>query len=111
VLTGTTIIGRDPTVWENPMEFRPEMMMSRSGSDDGGEEVGDVSSFKMLPFGAGRRMCPSNKYGSLILEYFVANLVWNFEWKAVDGVDLLEKEEFLVVMKNPVRAQVIPRVK
>ncbi|KAE8022243.1 hypothetical protein FH972_008059 [Carpinus fangiana] len=111
VLIGTAIIGRDPTVWDNPMEFRPERMMSRSSGDDGGEEVGDVSSFKMLPFGAGRRMCPGYKYGSLILEYFVANLVWNFEWKAVDDVDLSEKEEFLVVMKNPVRAQVIPRVK
>ncbi|XP_062153879.1 cytochrome P450 89A2-like [Alnus glutinosa] len=111
VLIGTAIIGRDPTVWENPMEFRPERMMTSTSNDNGtgGEEVGDVTSFKMLPFGAGRRMCPGYKYGSLIIEYFVANLVWNFEWKAVDDVDLSEKEEFLVVMKNPVRAQVIPR--
>jgi cytochrome P450 len=111
VLIGTAIIGRDPTVWENPMEFRPERMMTSTSNDNGtgGEEVGDVTSFKMLPFGAGRRMCPGYKYGSLILEYFVANLVWNFEWKAVDDVDLTEKEEFLVVMKNPVQAKVIPR--
>ncbi|GLT68242.1 hypothetical protein SLA2020_404920 [Shorea laevis] len=88
-------------------------MMTTAKSNDGGEEevTGDVSSFKMLPFGAGRRMCPGYKYGSLILEYFVANLVWNFEWKAVDDVDMSEKEEFLVVMKNPVRAQIISRIK
>ncbi|XP_059432462.1 cytochrome P450 89A2-like [Corylus avellana] len=109
VLIGTAIIGRDPTVWENPSEFRPERMISIN--DNGGEEVGDVLSFKMLPFGAGRRMCPGYKYGTLILEYFVANLIWQFEWKAVDDVDLTEREAFLVVMKNPVRAKVIPRVK
>jgi cytochrome P450 len=110
VLIGTSIIGRDPTVWENPTEFRPERMMG-SSDDNSGEDVADVSSYKMLPFGAGRRMCPGYKYGTLILEYFIANLVWNFEWKAVDDVDLTEKEEFLIVMKNPVRAKVIPRVK
>jgi cytochrome P450 len=109
VLIGTSIIGRDPTVWENPDEFRPERMFSIN--DNGEEEVGDVSSFPMLPFGAGRRMCPGYKYGTLILEYFVANLIWQFEFKKVDDVDLTEKEAFLVVMKNPVRAQVIPRVK
>jgi cytochrome P450 len=111
VVVVSGILGRDPTVWENPMEFRPERMMSRSSNDDGGEEAGDLSSFKMMPFGGGRRMCPGYKYAFLILEYFVANLVWNFEWKAVDDVDMSEKEEFVVVMKNPVRAQIIPRVK
>ncbi|KAJ6378177.1 hypothetical protein OIU78_028417 [Salix suchowensis] len=37
----------------------------------------------------------------------LANLIWKFEWKAVDGddVDLSEKEEFTVVMKNPLQAQ------
>lgn len=40
------------------------------------------------------------------LEYFVANyLVWNFELRALNGdvVDLSEKEEFTVVMKNPLQ--------
>ncbi|GAY69051.1 hypothetical protein CUMW_268990 [Citrus unshiu] len=50
----------------------------------------------MMPFGAGRRICPGFGLAMLYLEYFVANLVWNFEWKAMDGdeVDLTEKQEF-----------------
>ncbi|CDP18188.1 unnamed protein product [Coffea canephora] len=49
----------------------------------------------------------------LHLEYFVANFVWNFEWKAIDevGVDLSEKQEFIVVMRNPLLARITPRAK
>ncbi|XP_041013393.1 cytochrome P450 89A2-like [Juglans microcarpa x Juglans regia] len=106
----TALIGRDPNVWENPMEFRPERLLT---SEDIGEEVSDVTAFKMMPFGAGRRKCPGNKLGLLLLQYFVSNLVWNFEFKTVDGegVDLSEKVKFLIVMKNPVRAYISPRIK
>ncbi|KAB1205281.1 Cytochrome P450 89A9 [Morella rubra] len=107
----TSLIGRDPNVWEDPMDFRPERLINNEGTS--GEEVSDVTAYKMMPFGAGRRMCAGNRLGLLLMEYFVANLVLNFEWKAVDGegVDLSEREEFLVVMKNPVRAHVSPRIK
>ncbi|CAI0567310.1 unnamed protein product [Linum tenue] len=94
-------MGRDPEVWEDPMAFNPERFVDITGSKE----------IKMMPFGVGRRMCPGYALALLHLEYFVANLVWSFEWKAVegDGVDLSEKPEFTVVMKNPLRAQVFPR--
>ncbi|XP_038726388.1 cytochrome P450 89A2-like [Tripterygium wilfordii] len=107
-------MGWDPKVWEDPMSFKPERFMS---SDDGGAgEAFDITGskeIKMMPFGAGRRMCPGYGLGMLHLEYFVANLVWNFEWKAKDGdgVDLSEKLEFTVVMKNPLHAYISPRSK
>lgn len=68
---------------------------------------------KMMPFGAGRRICPGLGLAMLHLEYYVANLVWNFEWKAVDGdnVDLSEKQEFTTVMKYPLNVHISPRHK
>ncbi|KAJ6397975.1 hypothetical protein OIU77_018897 [Salix suchowensis] len=77
-------MGWDPKVWEDPMAFKPE-----------------------------RRICPGHGLAMLHLEYFVANLIWKFEWKAVEGddVDLSEGEEFTVVMKNPLQAQICPRLK
>lgn len=63
---------------------------------------------KMMPFGAGRRICPGIGLAMLHLEYFVANLVREFEWKATDGeVDLSEKLDFTVVMENPLMACVV----
>ncbi|CAN1841300.1 Cytochrome P450 89A9 [Linum perenne] len=94
-------IGRNPEVWEDPMTFKPERFMNASGKE-----------IKMMPFGAGRRMCPAYELALLHLEYFVANLVWSFEWKAIagEGVDLSEDEQpFAVVMKNPLQAYVSPR--
>ncbi|KAK7858456.1 cytochrome p450 89a9 [Quercus suber] len=66
----------------------------------------------MMPFGVGRRICPGSGLAMLHLEYFVANLVWSFEWKAVEGgdVDLTEKQEFTMVMKNPLKAHLSLRL-
>ncbi|WZY72881.1 hypothetical protein YC2023_005121 [Brassica napus] len=99
-------IGRDPAVWDEPMAFKPERFM--------GEESVDITGsrgIKMMPFGAGRRICPGIGLAMLHLEYYVANMVREFEWKEVKGceVDLAEKVEFTVVMKHPLKARAVPR--
>ncbi|XP_058086033.1 cytochrome P450 89A2-like [Magnolia sinica] len=102
-------MGLNKEIWEDPMEFRPERFL------DGGEAVDITGSreIKMMPFGAGRRICPAHGLAMLHLEYFVANLVREFEWKPKDGedVDLTEKLEFTVVMKNPLETNIISRRK
>ncbi|CAH8385064.1 unnamed protein product [Eruca vesicaria subsp. sativa] len=99
-------IGRDPSVWDEPMKFKPERFM-------GGEPVDITGSrgIKMMPFGAGRRICPGIGLAMVHLEYYVANMVREFEWKGVKGceVDLAEKVEFTVVMKHPLKARAVPR--
>ncbi|KAK7818822.1 cytochrome p450 89a2 [Quercus suber] len=102
-------MGWDSRVWEDPMEFKPERFLS---GDGGVFDITGSREIKMMPFGAGRRICPASGLAILHLEYFVANLVWNFEWKAVDGdeVDLSEKLEFTMVMKNPLKAHLSPRL-
>ncbi|XP_061999961.1 cytochrome P450 89A2-like [Rosa rugosa] len=103
-------IGWDSKVWEDPMAFKPERFLS-GGAGEGVDITGNRE-IKMMPFGAGRRICPASGLAMLHLEYFVANLVWRFEWKAVDGanVDLSEKQEFTVVMKNPLQVNISQRV-
>ncbi|XVE62352.1 hypothetical protein DITRI_Ditri06bG0111300 [Diplodiscus trichospermus] len=104
-------MGWDPKVWEDPMTFKPERFLT---NDKNSGEVFDITGsreIKMMPFGVGRRICPGLGLAMLHLEYFVANLVWNFEWKAIDGdeVNLEEKPEFTVVMKTPLQAHIYPR--
>ncbi|XP_028767208.1 cytochrome P450 89A2-like [Neltuma alba] len=99
-------IGLDPKEWENPMEFKPERFLN------GGEafDITGSREIKMMPFGVGRRICPGYNLALLHLEYFVANLVWTFEWKSSSGdIDLSEKLEFTVVMKNPLQVHISPR--
>lgn len=105
-------MGLDPQVWANPLDFNPDRFLSVGGDDTKAFDITGVREIKMMPFGAGRRVCPAYGLAMVHLEYFVANLIWHFEWKAVDGnnVDLSEKLEFTVMMKNPLCARIRPRV-
>ncbi|XP_062119678.1 cytochrome P450 89A2-like [Humulus lupulus] len=101
-------MGWDPKVWEDPMAFKPERFLV--GDDSKVEfDITGNREIKMMPFGAGRRICPAYGLAMLHLEYFVANLVWKFEWNKVGEVDLSEAQEFTVVMKNPLHARLTPR--
>ncbi|KAK6289269.1 hypothetical protein POUND7_000810 [Theobroma cacao] len=108
----TAEVGWDPKVWDDPVVFKPERFVS----SDGGEEMFDITGsteIKMIPFGAGRGICPAYGLAMLHLEYFVANLVWFFEWRPVDGddIDLSDTEEFTIVMKNLLQACMYPRLR
>uniref|UniRef100_A0A0E0BCM9 Cytochrome P450 n=1 Tax=Oryza glumipatula TaxID=40148 RepID=A0A0E0BCM9_9ORYZ len=102
-------MGRDEREWEKPMEFIPERFLA--GGDGEGVDVTGSREVRMMPFGVGRRICAGLGVAMLHLEYFVANLVKEFEWKEVAGdeVDLTEKNEFTAVMAKPLRAQLVKR--
>ncbi|XP_044468673.1 cytochrome P450 89A2-like [Mangifera indica] len=103
-------MGWDPKVWEDPMAFKPERF---EGEEAYNIDITGSREIKVMPFGVGRRICPGLGLAMLHLEYFVANLAWKFEWKSVEGdeIDLSEKQEFTMVMKNPLKAHVSPRIK
>ncbi|KAH7668649.1 Cytochrome P450 E-class group I protein [Dioscorea alata] len=100
-----TSIGLDGKVWEDPLEFKPERFMA--GREGEGVDVQcGKSEIKMMPFGTGRRMCPGLDLAMIQFQYFVANLVNEMEFKEVEGmeVDLSEKAELFVPMKNTIHA-------
>ncbi|KAJ1693219.1 hypothetical protein LUZ63_009917 [Rhynchospora breviuscula] len=104
-------IGCDGSIWSDPFDYRPERFME--GGEGEGVDLTGTKEIKMMPFGAGRRICPGMALALMHLEYFVANLVKEFEWKEIDEekVDLAEKLEFTVVMKKPLKAYIVPRRK
>ncbi|MQM01053.1 hypothetical protein Taro_033797 [Colocasia esculenta] len=105
-------MGLDEKNWSDPLEFKPERFLlggaecHKLGVVVGKEEI------KMMPFGAGRRACPGLGLAMLLLKYFVANLVTQYDWKAVEeeGIDLTEKLGLTVVMKNPLKARLYKRI-
>ncbi|KAG2570888.1 cytochrome P450 89A2-like [Panicum virgatum] len=112
---GTTVnfmvaeMGRDEREWKNPMEFSPERFLP--GGDGEGVDVTGTKGIRMMPFGVGRRICAGLGIAMLQLEYFVANMVREFEWQEVPGeeVDFAEKNEFTTVMKKPLCPRLVPR--
>ena len=70
-------IGHDPEVWKDPEVFMPERFLA-----PGANHV-DVKGhhFELLPFGAGRRICPGMLMGLGIVQLTLATLVHSLEWE------------------------------
>ncbi|KAF8697475.1 hypothetical protein HU200_005192 [Digitaria exilis] len=77
-------IGRDPAAWDAPEEFRPERFMFR---DSGGAPVDfRGTDYQLVPFGAGRRICPGISFALPVLELALAGLLRHFDWELPAGV-------------------------
>lgn len=101
-------ISEDPKIWTDPETFNPERFIS--GGEDA--DITGVTGVKMMPFGAGRRICPGLGMATVHVNLMLARMVQEFEWSVYPEntkVDLKDKFEFTVVMKNPLRAKVKPR--
>ncbi|KAF7094005.1 hypothetical protein CFC21_096367 [Triticum aestivum] len=72
-------MGRDPACWEKPEEFYPERF-------DGMDTDFYGLHYELLPFGAGRRICPAIPMGATIVEFTLASLLHSFDWELPDGM-------------------------
>ncbi|XP_002303241.3 trimethyltridecatetraene synthase [Populus trichocarpa] len=78
VLVNVWTIGRDPKVWDKPDEFFPERFIGNSIDVRGHD-------YELLPFGAGRRMCPGYPLGLKVIQATLSNLLHGFKWRLPDG--------------------------
>ncbi|CAI0374711.1 unnamed protein product [Linum tenue] len=74
VIVNYWAIGRDPSYWTQPDEFMPERFLDSSVDYKGFD-------FQLIPFGAGRRLCPGINYGIAVVSLLLANLIYHFDWK------------------------------
>ena len=83
-------IARDPKLWENPLEFRPERFEEENIDIKGND-------FRVLPFGAGRRVCPGAQLGINLVQSMLGHLLHHFRWELPEGV----KPEEVDMTENP----------
>ena len=51
--------------------------------------------FELIPFGAGRRICPGIFIALATVELSLANLLHKFDWEKPSGVDYIDMDDVL----------------
>lgn len=112
---GTTLlvniwaIGRDPEVWTDPLEFRPNRFLPGEGRPEMDVSGND---FRLIPFGAGHRICAGMNLGMRMGQLLTATLVQAFSWDLSDGLapeELNMEEGFGLTLRKKVPLMVLAR--
>ncbi|KAI3503126.1 hypothetical protein L1887_31562 [Cichorium endivia] len=106
VLVNAWAIGRDSNLWDESLKFKPERF-SNSSVDVRGRD------FELIPFGAGRRICPGLSLAIRMLPVMLGSLLNNFDWNLDGGLGLEEldlNEKFGITLQkaNPLCVVPIP---
>ncbi|XP_015063977.1 geraniol 8-hydroxylase-like [Solanum pennellii] len=104
VLVNVWAIGRDSGIWENPLDFKPERFWE-SEIDVRGRD------FELIPFGAGRRICPGLPLAIRIIPVVLGSLINTFNWKLHGGIapnDLNMEEKFGITLAKAQPLLVVP---
>ncbi|KAJ4846882.1 hypothetical protein Tsubulata_011891 [Turnera subulata] len=93
VLANAWAIQRDPTLWEDPSSFRPERF------DD---VQANSLTYKLMPFGAGRRACPGEPLALRVITLTLGTLIQCFDWETISGEEISMKENIAISMSRAV---------
>ncbi|CAL1375542.1 unnamed protein product [Linum trigynum] len=104
IMVNAWAIGRDPATWDNPNSFVPERFVGSDVDPKG-------NSFELIPFGAGRRICPGLPLVMRMLHMMLGSLIHWFDWKLADGVEpknLDMEEKFGITLQKAKPLLVVP---
>ncbi|KAJ9164154.1 hypothetical protein P3X46_023761 [Hevea brasiliensis] len=107
VFVNVWAIGRDPTVWEEPLSFKPERFLG-SSLDLKGQD------FELIPFGSGRRICPGLPMATRQIPLILAHLIHYFDWSLENGEDpatLDMNDKFGLTLQKEKPLRIIPKKK
>nr|BBD34764.1 putative cytochrome P450 [Eschscholzia californica subsp. californica] len=108
LIVNTWKIHRDPKVWPEPAEFKPERFLTTHAHIEFKPQ-----NFQLIPFGSGRRSCPGNSLGLEMLHLTIARLVHGFDIKTPSGapVDMTVSPGVDNMVKaTPLEVKLIPRL-
>ncbi|KAI3773599.1 hypothetical protein L1987_48129 [Smallanthus sonchifolius] len=113
ILAGTQVIinawaiGRDPALWEESNQFRPERFLNNSFHYHG-------LHFEWLPFGVGRRSCTGLNFSVPVMELALANIVYKFDMVLLNGttnedLDMSDENGIPIYRKSSLLVLASPR--
>ncbi|KAI3874403.1 hypothetical protein MKW92_047458 [Papaver armeniacum] len=106
---------RDPRVWSNPLEFKPERFLPQPAGGFGGEMAYidfRGQHYEYTPFGSGRRICPGIDFGLQTLHMALARLLHAFDFDTGRGfvIDMAEGPGLTMPKVTPLEVHLIPRL-
>ncbi|KAI8027919.1 Cytochrome P450 76T24 [Camellia lanceoleosa] len=104
VLVNVWAIGRDSSIWLHPDSFVPERFLDLK-VDMRGQD------FELIPFGAGRRICPGIPLAYQMVHFMLASLLHSFDWKLGGGMeskDIDMSEKFGITLRKTIPLKAIP---
>lgn len=101
-------IGRDPEIWPKPLRFDPRRFTDTDAASQ-------IDTFKLLPFGYGRRGCPGANLGVILVQLGLAYLVQGFDWCPIKGllphdIDVKEAPGVVCFRSAPLTLTATPRL-
>ena len=107
LITNLWKIQTDPSVWLDPLEFKPERFLTT-------HKVVDVrgNHFELLPFGSGRRKCPAISFGLQMVHFTLASFLHSFDIlnPTPDVVDMSEAFGTTNSKATPLEILIKPRL-
>ncbi|KAG2666506.1 hypothetical protein I3760_15G064600 [Carya illinoinensis] len=107
LLVNLSKIHRDPHVWQDPTEFRPERFLTTHK---------DINvrgqNFGLISFGSGRRVCPGISLGLHLIQLTLATFLHAFDISTptTELVDMVEKPGLSSVKATPLEIHLTPRL-
>ncbi|CAI0559071.1 unnamed protein product [Linum tenue] len=98
IMINVTAISQDPRNWTEPERFYPDRSSNKTFDHKG-------PNFDYIPFGGERRICPGISFGSIVVDFLLASLLYHFDWKLPNGIkpqdlDMCEKFGSVVTRQN-----------
>ncbi|GLU10738.1 hypothetical protein SLE2022_275240 [Rubroshorea leprosula] len=95
VLVNAYAIHRDQKSWEDPTSFRRERF-----------DEEEKESYRLLPFGLGRRSCPGAEFGKRMVSLTLGSIIQCFGWEkeGEEEVDMTEREGTTMPRVQPLEA-------
>ncbi len=139
IMVNIWAMGRDPSIWERPLEFYPERFLQQQQDSealkydlqpnllqqqhptvdktvDATKNVdGKENTFEHLPFGTGKRACPGRPMGNLVVEIVLARLLQGFNWELPNKqdpktLDMTEKFGGVIHKAQPLQVRAYPKL-
>ncbi|XP_029911948.1 cytochrome P450 3A56-like [Myripristis murdjan] len=103
VLVPTWVLHRDPEIWPNPEEFKPDRFSK--------ENKESIDPYTYMPFGAGPRNCIGMRFALVMMKLAVVEILQRYSFSVCKETEIPFEMDIqgLLMPKRPIKLKLVPR--